>query len=63
MPGTAAIPRPEPKGVWRGYQNGVIPPPPGPYRPASAINPPAVTRPTSRANSEIGIGEYHSNIC
>lgn len=30
--------------------------PPGPYRPASAINPAAVTRPTSRANSELGIG-------
>ncbi|MCP9264708.1 Alpha-actinin, sarcomeric [Dirofilaria immitis] len=53
---TSAIPRPEPKGIWRGPHSGIIPPPPGPYRPASAMNMPALSRPTSRANSDLGIG-------
>ncbi|VDK20815.1 unnamed protein product [Anisakis simplex] len=30
--------------------------PAGPYRPASAMIPSAVPRPTSRANSEVGVG-------
>uniref|UniRef100_A0A0R3RRZ8 MARVEL domain-containing protein n=1 Tax=Elaeophora elaphi TaxID=1147741 RepID=A0A0R3RRZ8_9BILA len=55
--GTSAIPRPEPKEVWRGSQSGIIPPPPsGPYRPASAMNMLVLPRPASRANSDIGIG-------
>ncbi|VDN42641.1 unnamed protein product [Gongylonema pulchrum] len=59
---TSVIPRPEPKGIWRGPQSGVIPPPPGPYRPASAMNTPAVIRPTSRANSDLGIGMCKLNF-
>ncbi|CAG9539474.1 unnamed protein product [Cercopithifilaria johnstoni] len=55
--GISAIPRPESKGIWRGSQCGIIPPPPsGSYRPASAMNIPALSRPTSRANSDLGIG-------
>ncbi|VDN83059.1 unnamed protein product [Brugia pahangi] len=54
--GTSAIPRPEPKGIWRGSQSGIIPPPPGSYRPASAMNMPVLSRPPSRANSDLGIG-------
>uniref|UniRef100_A0A1I7VXD5 MARVEL domain-containing protein n=1 Tax=Loa loa TaxID=7209 RepID=A0A1I7VXD5_LOALO len=58
QPGTSAIPRPEPKGIWRGPQSGIIPPPPAPYRPSSAmnINIPVLSRPASRANSDLGIG-------
>ncbi|VDP22318.1 unnamed protein product [Onchocerca flexuosa] len=54
--GTSAIPRPEPKGTWRRPETGIIPPPPGPYRPASAMNMPILSRPASRANSDLGIG-------
>ncbi|VBB30332.1 unnamed protein product [Acanthocheilonema viteae] len=54
---TSAIPRPESKGIWSGSQSGIIPPPPsGPYRPASAMNMPTLSRPASRANSDLGIG-------
>ncbi|OZC07261.1 hypothetical protein X798_05740 [Onchocerca flexuosa] len=56
QPGTSAIPRPEPKGTWRRPETGIIPPPPGPYRPASAMNMPILSRPASRANSDLGIG-------
>ncbi|VDK74203.1 unnamed protein product [Litomosoides sigmodontis] len=53
--GTRAIPRPE--STWRGAQSGIIPPPPSePYRPASAMNIPVLSRPASRANSDLGIG-------
>ncbi|VDM06690.1 unnamed protein product [Wuchereria bancrofti] len=52
----SAIPRPEPKGIWSGSQSGIIPPPPGSYRPASAMNMPVLSRPPSRANSDLGIG-------
>ncbi|VDK64914.1 unnamed protein product [Onchocerca ochengi] len=56
QPGTSAIPRPEPKGIWRRPETGIIPPPPGLYRPASAMNMPVLSRPASRANSDLGIG-------
>uniref|UniRef100_A0A915PUT9 MARVEL domain-containing protein n=1 Tax=Setaria digitata TaxID=48799 RepID=A0A915PUT9_9BILA len=53
---SSAIPRPEPKGIWKGQQSSIIPPPPGSYRPASAMNVPPLSRPASRANSDLGIG-------
>ncbi|OZC05913.1 hypothetical protein X798_07109 [Onchocerca flexuosa] len=53
-PGTSIISRPEPKGIWRRPETEIIPSPPGPCRPASAMNMPILSRP-SRANSDLGI--------
>lgn len=54
--GTSVIPRPESKGIWKGSQCGIIPPPPEPYRPASAMDMSVIPRPSPRANSDLGIG-------
>ncbi|VDM98971.1 unnamed protein product [Thelazia callipaeda] len=53
---TSGILHQESKGMWKGAPSGMTAPPSGPYRPASVINAPLLARPSSRANSDLGIG-------
>ncbi|VDM24108.1 unnamed protein product [Toxocara canis] len=49
-----STPKMAPQHVIRQQEKAQLPA--GPYRPASALNLPTVARPTSRANSDVGIG-------
>uniref|UniRef100_A0A0N5AEH6 MARVEL domain-containing protein n=1 Tax=Syphacia muris TaxID=451379 RepID=A0A0N5AEH6_9BILA len=53
---SAVLPRPMSGTLWKNTVANDMQPPPGPYRPASAMNPVTIARPNSRAASELGLG-------
>lgn len=53
------MPRPMSGTLWKSPASAELPPPPGPYRPSSAMNALPVARSNSRAASELGLGNNY----